>query len=66
MSKEHIGNVSRRNLILGGAAATVGAAAVAATTMAAMNSNPPMVGVPCLDLCHAGPSSRMVCPNFRR
>ena len=31
-----------------------------------INSTPPMVGVPCLARCQAGPSSRMVCPNFSR
>ena len=25
-----------------------------------------MVGVPCLDMCQVGPSSRMDCPAFRR
>ena len=37
-----------------------------ATAMARMNINPPMVGVPCLDMCQVGPSSRMDCPAFSR
>ena len=34
------------------------------TAMAAMNISPPMVGVPDLDMCQRGPSSRMACPAF--
>ena len=30
-----------------------------------MNMMPPMVGVPALDLCHVGPSSRISWPAFR-
>ena len=33
---------------------------------AAMNINPPMVGVPDLFMCHLGPSSRMACPALMR
>ena len=36
------------------------------TTTAAMNIRPPMVGVPCLDMCQVGPSSLMDCPAFHR
>ena len=35
-----------------------------ARAMPRMNMMPPMVGVPCLFLCHLGPTSRMVWPNF--
>ena len=38
------------------------------TTMAtaAINISPPMVGVPCLDMCQVGPSSLMAWPAFHR
>ena len=29
-----------------------------------MKTRPPMAGVPALELCHLGPTSRMVCPAF--
>ena len=32
-------------------------------TMPKINMIPPIVGVPCLLLCHLGPMSRMVCPK---
>ena len=38
----------------------------AVTTVAAMNMMPPMVGVPCLDMCQVGPSSLMDWPAFSR
>ena len=34
--------------------------------MAMMNMMPPMVGVPCLDMCQVGPSVRMAWPAFSR
>ena len=34
--------------------------------VAAMNIRPPMVGVPCFDMCQVGPSSLMDCPAFSR
>ena len=33
-------------------------------TMPKINIIPPMVGVPCLFLCHRGPMSRIVCPKW--
>lgn len=35
-----------------------------ATPIPRINISPPMVGVPCLDMCQVGPSSRMLCPAF--
>jgi hypothetical protein len=35
-----------------------------AAPMARMNIIPPMVGVPCLDMCQVGPSVRMAWPAF--
>jgi hypothetical protein len=29
-----------------------------------MKSNPPITGVPSLDLCHLGPISKIFCPSF--
>ena len=34
--------------------------------MPRMNMSPPMVGVPCLDMCQVGPSSLMDWPAFIR
>ena len=34
--------------------------------MPMMNIRPPMVGVPCLVMCHEGPISLMACPAFSR
>jgi hypothetical protein len=31
-----------------------------------MMSTPPIVGVPRLAMCVCGPSSRIICPTFRR
>ena len=31
-----------------------------------MNISPPMVGVPCFDMCQVGPISLMDCPAFMR
>src|SRR5699024_7802670 len=37
-----------------------------ATAAPRMNMSPPMVGVPCLDICQVGPISLMDCPAFIR
>ena len=37
-----------------------------ATSAHAIRKTPPIVGVPCLMMCPAGPSSRICCPNARR
>ena len=47
-------------------ASCASSAAAKVSSAQASRNRPPIVGVPCLDMCPAGPSSRICCPSARR